>query len=79
MDKETLIYNLERMAEDNNQIDEDEFKSNVRASIAYGMVYAGESFSKSVDGVRSYFTAIVNDVVREMKMVYGMDDNFIIE
>lgn len=79
MDKETLIYNLERMAEDNNQIDEDEFKSNVRASIAYGMVYAGESFSKSVDGVKDYFSNVVDNVVKEIKMVYGLDDDFTAE
>lgn len=79
MDKETLIYNLERMADEEMEFTEDQFESSVRSFIAYGMIYNGESFSKSVDGVKDYFTAVVDNIVKEMKMVYGLDDNFTAE
>lgn len=79
MDKETLIYNLERMADEEMEFNEDELYDSIRSSIAYGMVYNGESFSKSVDGVKNYFTTVVDNIVKEMKMVYGLDDNFTAE
>lgn len=79
MDKETLIYNLERMATENMSFNEDQLYDSVRSSIAYGMVYNGESFSKAVQGVKDYFSVVVDNVVKEMKMVYGLDDNFTAE
>lgn len=79
MDKETLIYNLERMADEEMEFNEDELYDSVRSSIAYGMVYNGESFSKAVQGVKDYFSVVVDNVVKEMKMVYGLDDNFTAE
>ena len=79
MDKETLVYNLERMADQGESFTEDQLMAGVRSSIAYGMVYNGESFSKSADGVKDYFSIIVDNVVKEMKMVYGLDDDFTTE